>query len=260
MARTDQTDIGGASERFLTTHWSLIESIQSGKRGSQTLIGQLLQQYWKPVYCYLRRKGYDNERAKDLTQGFFQEVVLGRDLIGRADRGKGSFRKFLFTTLERYAVSVHRKENAEKRGPRGGFLRLDLIDMDSADLPELSYEMTPADSYHYAWLSLLLDGLLREVEAACHRQGFSKHWLLFRDRVVGPIMGNEHPPSLATLCKKHDVDNVILASHMVTTVTRRFRAALQRRLRQSVGSDAEVHEELRELICMFQPKTAQGKP
>ena len=90
MGRRDPTDMGGLRETFLTTHWSLIEGIQSGGDRDRALIGLLLDRYWKPVYCYLRRKGCDNEQAKDLTQGFFHEVVLNRHLVDRADPSAGS--------------------------------------------------------------------------------------------------------------------------------------------------------------------------
>ena len=87
------TDMGGAGQAFLTTHWSIIENVGSSDEDrNQALIGLLLSKYWKPVYCYLRRKGYDNEQAKDLTQGFFHEVVLGRNLIQKADQSRGRFR------------------------------------------------------------------------------------------------------------------------------------------------------------------------
>jgi len=88
MAYSDQTGMGGTRQAFLTTQWSLIEDIQDGKDQDKALIGFLLRQYWKPVYCYLRCKGYGNEQAKDLTQGFFHEVVLNRDLVGRADQSR----------------------------------------------------------------------------------------------------------------------------------------------------------------------------
>ena len=39
------------------------------------IVDRLLRRYWKPVYCYLRHKGYSNENAKDLTQGFFETVA-----------------------------------------------------------------------------------------------------------------------------------------------------------------------------------------
>ncbi|MHC4281600.1 MAG: hypothetical protein ACYSWZ_01295, partial [Planctomycetota bacterium] len=89
MGRDDYTDIGGTGEVFLTTHWSLIQGLDSGdKGGNRALIGLLMNRYWKPIYCYLRRKGYNNEQAKDLTQGFFHEVVLERHLIENADAAK----------------------------------------------------------------------------------------------------------------------------------------------------------------------------
>ncbi len=67
MKHEDKTDMGGVRESFLTTHWSLIEGIKHHQDKDQALIGLLLERYWKPVYCYLKRKGYRNEEAKDLT-------------------------------------------------------------------------------------------------------------------------------------------------------------------------------------------------
>ena len=63
MSRDDYTDMGGTGEAFLTTHWSLIEDVQRHEDRDPALIGVLLDRYWKAVYCYLRRKGYDNEQA-----------------------------------------------------------------------------------------------------------------------------------------------------------------------------------------------------
>lgn len=71
MGYNGHTDMGGSREAFLTTQWSLIEDIKTGQDRDRTLINFLLKQYWKPVYCYLRRKGYDNEKAKDLSKTSF---------------------------------------------------------------------------------------------------------------------------------------------------------------------------------------------
>ena len=117
MKRDDMTDMGGAGEAFLTTHWSIIDNVSSSDDDkNQALIGLLLDRYWKPVYCYLRRKGHDNEQAKDLTQGFFHEVVLTRNLIGRADSTKGRFRTFLLHALNQYLADEQRKEAAHGVG------------------------------------------------------------------------------------------------------------------------------------------------
>ena len=96
--------MGGERESFLSTHWSLINDVKTHPEQDRALIGLLLQQYWKPVYCYLRRRGYHNEQAKDLTQAFLHEVVLNRHLVDRADPSKGRFRTFLLHALNQYLL------------------------------------------------------------------------------------------------------------------------------------------------------------
>jgi DNA-directed RNA polymerase specialized sigma24 family protein len=180
MQYHDNTDMGGAGDVFLTTHWSLIENIYGNDEDrNQALIGLLLNKYWKPVYCYLRRKGYDNEQAKDLTQGFFQEVVLGRDLIQKADPSKGRFRSFLLMALNRYIINVRHEETAQKRIPKHRLLPLNEID--PPELPSEITESTPEDTFNYAWLSVLLEQIIAEVEAKCREQGLTIHWQAFYD-------------------------------------------------------------------------------
>jgi hypothetical protein len=113
----DETDMGGERDIFLTTHWSLIEKVGNEGDKDRALIASLLENYWKPVYCYLRHKGYGNEDAKDLTQGFFHEVVLDRNLVQRADPAKGRFRSFLLHALNQYLINERDKRMAQKRIP-----------------------------------------------------------------------------------------------------------------------------------------------
>jgi len=130
----DQTNMGGTKEVFLTTHWSLIEEVKSTGGRDPSPIDLLLKIYWKPVYCYLRHKGYGNEQAKDLTQGFFHEVVLKRDLVQRAERCKGRFRSFLLHALNQYLTNVQIAEVAKKRIPADKLVPLEMID--PAEVPQ----------------------------------------------------------------------------------------------------------------------------
>lgn len=253
MKPDEQTSIGGAERTFQTTRWTAIEQIKSGDDArSRALIGDLLQTYWKPVYCYLRRKGYDNERAKDLTQGFFQEIVLGRKLIQQADHAKGRFRTFLLTALDHYVTSAHRKQTAQKRIPRSRLIPLD--DIQPPGLPDAVEGLTSEEFFNYAWIAQLLDEMLAEVEAECRSRGMEVHWQAFHARVVKPITENAEPPPLAEICKKYGIEDGIKASNLILTVKRRFQAALKRHLRQSVASQADVSEELVELMQFLRKK------
>ena len=80
--RYDKTTMGGGEDVFQTTCWTeIINAKTTDETRKKLIINDLLSRYWKPVYCYLRRKGCTNENAKDLTQGFFVDVVLQRKLF-----------------------------------------------------------------------------------------------------------------------------------------------------------------------------------
>jgi DNA-directed RNA polymerase specialized sigma24 family protein len=254
MQYRDYTDLGGAGGVFLTTHWSLIADIHKHTDQDKALIGLLLQRYWKPVYCYLRRKGYDNEHAKDLTQGFLHEIVLNLNLIQRADQSKGRFRTFLLYALNQYLLNEKRRESAQKKIPKDKIVSLDAIE--PPVLPQSIIESGPEDSYNYAWVSAMLDQVLSEVKSKCYEQGMQIHWCIFRDRIVKPMLNNAVCPSFTEICEKYDIESEKKASNMIITVKRRFQTILRQYIRNTVASESQMTDELTE-IMKFLPKNAQ---
>jgi DNA-directed RNA polymerase specialized sigma24 family protein len=252
MRGRDQTSMGGTRETFLTTHWSLIEDVKKRPDQDRALIGLLLERYWKPVYCYLRQKGYDNEQAKDLTQGFFQEIVLNRNLVQRADQAKGRFRSFLLHALNQYLIDEKRKQAAQKRIPKDKLVPLDLVE--PLVLPQTVTELGPEDCFNYAWKSALLDQTLSQVEAKCRQEGTETHWYIFRDRIVQPTLQNLEPPSLRQICAKYGIEDKDQASNVIITVKRRFRTVLKKCVRNTVISEEQIDEELEEILKFFLPK------
>jgi DNA-directed RNA polymerase specialized sigma24 family protein len=250
----DQTDMGGLRETFLTTHWSLVEHIQSEDNEDRVLIGLLLDRYWKPVYCYLRHKGYNNEEAKDLTQGFFHEVVLNRNLVQRADKSKGRFRTFLLHALDQYIINEKRDRTTRKRLPKGKLVSFDIISPPA--LPEAISKSSPEDSYNYAWTAAMLDKILSEVETRCLEDDMEIHWRIFQDRIVQPILTDVEPPSFADICEKYGIEDQKKASNMITTVKRRLQKALKDYLRTIAASEDEIYEEFSEIMQFFK-KSAQ---
>ena len=229
MAPRDWTDMGGVRESFFTTHWSLVDKVKQRNDRDRALIGLLLERYWKPVYCYLRRKGYDNEQAKDLTQGFFHEVVLNRHLVERADPAKGSFRSLLLHALHQYMIDEKRREGALKRIPKNKLVSLDIDD--PPELPDRSCDLDPEESFNYAWKVDLLERALAEVKENYVTQGLETHWRVFQDRLLQPVL-NDHPsPSLQEICRRHGIADEARTSHMLDTVKRHFPKVLRKHVR-----------------------------
>ena len=97
-------DLGGPRE-FRTTHWSLV--LAAGQEDSTLAtdaLEKLCRAYWFPLYAYVRRRGYAEHDAQDLTQGFFAHL-LQRDAFGAVVPGRGKFRSFLLTSLNHFLAN-----------------------------------------------------------------------------------------------------------------------------------------------------------
>lgn len=259
MPYHDRTDIGGKNAAFESTQWSLILDARTMcPERRREAVGAIMERYWKPVYAYLRRQGKGNEEAKDLAQGFFHEIVLGRELVQKADREQGRFRSFLLTALDRYTRSVHRHDSAMKRRPQNGWVRLDSPDV--PDVPDRATPSSPDEAFTYTWACQLLYEVLESVKSDCQRAGMKKHWLAFQRTVVEPILEGVPKPSLAQVAAELDVAGDMKVSNMAITVKRRFKAALVGTIRQSVGTDDEVAQEIVELVAILSRIGAEEGP
>ncbi len=248
MKGSDRTNIGGPQSTFALTQWTQMHAFAGLSPDQQKVVlNELVGRYWKPVYCYLRRKGYGNEEAKDLTQGFFHEIVMGRRLIEQADQSKGRFRTFLLTALDRYVISIHRHETASKRSPAQAMIPLDLDD-EADTVPVAARDMGPDAAFTYAWALELLQEVLAEVERRCIQDGKEIHWRLFYLHVVEPILACQEAPPLEQLCEQLGVPMPNKAASKIFTVKRRFREAMNDLVSQYVTSHEDVEQEIRDLM------------
>ena len=92
----DSSDMPHSSEKrhFATTQWSVV--LAAGDvdgLNCQTALAQLCENYWYPLYAYVRRRIDDVHEAQDLTQAFFS-YLLEKRAISKADRNRGRFRAF----------------------------------------------------------------------------------------------------------------------------------------------------------------------
>src|SRR5436189_4078889 len=103
--------------QFPTTQWTQIV-VAGGPTSTESsaALNQLCQDYWYPVYAFLRRnKKLDPHTAKDRTQSFFIHL-LEKEFPKVTDRNKGRFRSFLLGALNHFVTDEWRKENAQMRG------------------------------------------------------------------------------------------------------------------------------------------------
>lgn len=255
MAKLHRTEMGGRNELLESTQWSqIVRAGQGDTDERRQALGAITEQYWKPVYSFFLRKGFDNERAKDLTQGFFTDVILGRGLIGKADPSKGKFRSFLLKAATNYAEDCRRRDAAAIRSPDKPMISLEGLD--GAGLITSPTDESPDQAFNRAWASALLGEVLADVEAQCRHTDQRTHWAVFQARVLRPITDGAAPVPYADLCKQLGIARPDQAATMNTTVKHKFEATLRRHVRQWVESDGEVAEEIADLMAIL--STAHG--
>src|SRR3954454_5422557 len=104
------------SSRFPTTRWNLVVAAgDPHRKEAGSALVSLCENYWYPLYAYLRRRGHPADQTQDLTQEFFIRVLEGR-YLDRADRDKGRFRSFLLTSMKFFVADEEDRQHAQKRG------------------------------------------------------------------------------------------------------------------------------------------------
>jgi RNA polymerase sigma-70 factor (ECF subfamily) len=228
----DHTSLGGDARAFPPTEWTRILSCPH----REAVLAELCQKYWKPIYCYLRGMGFGNEQAKDLTQGFFTDKVLGQDLAAKAHREKGRFRSFLLRAVRNYAISIQ----------RGGTTHLSLDD----DHEIGDARNNPESEFNRAWADQLLQGVLEELELECRERNKLTHWRVFHDWLLEPQIEQKRE-AMDQIRARHGVPDTSTAYHMIENIKRRFRSILRDRLSVLGGSEEEIEMEIRDFIGIF---------
>ncbi len=158
---TEETGIGGAGRVFPPTRWTLIVGARRDPGARRAALEELLSQYWKPLYFYVRRKGRPVEHAKDDVQGFLAHL-LESDFLDRADREKGRFRTYLRACFDHWHINEHEKAQAQKRG---GGARVLSLDWEGAEREVPAAAEDPAAAYDREWTWGIVERALTRLRA-----------------------------------------------------------------------------------------------
>jgi RNA polymerase sigma-70 factor (ECF subfamily) len=146
---------------FVTTHWSVVLTAgRSDTTRAQNALAKLCQAYWRPLYAYVRRRGYSTEDAQDLTQEFFARL-LERKTVSAASPDKGHFRSFLLASLNHFLSDELDKARAQKRGA-GKVVSLDTESAQTLLRQQPSKGVTPEQAYELRWAITLLEQFTSE--------------------------------------------------------------------------------------------------
>lgn len=133
-----------------------------GSEDVEAALADLCQQYWFPLYSFVRRKGYERNQAEDLTQSFFADL-LEKNRLQHVEPSRGSFRSFLLTSLTNFIANHWRAENAQKRGGGTKVLSIDFEEADVRYSGQQSENLTAEKIFERNWAMSILEQTLDAV-------------------------------------------------------------------------------------------------
>ena len=237
---------------FRTTHWSVIVSSRGSDNAlRQASLTELYQQYWYPLFAYLRRKGHDVDQVSDYVQGFFAELIE-KDFLKAVAPEKCRFRWFLMSAIGRYVSKQLAGQRAQKRG--GGATQFSL----NAESAEQRYQLeissqqgaenwTPERLFDRRWALELLNLSLEQLRQDYEKRGKLHLYLALQHTLSGDSHGSDGTPTYAQIAQTFQISE----STIKVTVLRmreRYREVLCRNVAQTVCDPESVGQELDELL------------
>ena len=144
----------------------------------------MCENYWFPLYAFVRRAGYSAEDAQDLTQEFFARLLAQRFLT-KADRRKGKFRSFLLAALKHFLADQWDRAHAQKRGGGQTVISFDSLDAETRYRLEPAQGLTPEKMFEKQWALSLLEHVLSRLHAEMVADGKSALFEALKDTLTG---------------------------------------------------------------------------
>ena len=243
MRLNDSSAAGGAGQ-FQTTQWTaVLLSAQSQAPAADTAREEICRRYWYPLYAFIRRRGYNGDDARDLTQGFFLSL-FDRKAFRQVTPLKGKFRSFLLGSLKNYLSTEFHRENAIKRGRDIEFVPLDFGIAEDRYNKEHVESLTPEKIFDARWAMTLLNDAserLREEYRAARKETVFQALLPFLD-LAGVSSGAGYESAAKKL-------NLTLggARTLVHRFRKRYSEFLRKAVAQTVADPDQIDDEIRAL-------------
>ena len=219
--------------------------MEAGRRespGANAALANLYQNYWRPVYCYVRRLGRSPEDAKDLTQEFFLRLVE-KDYLKGLDRETGKFRSFLLVVLKRFLANEWDRANRLKRGGGHQTISIDAQDTEQRYLAEPVDHRTPEKEFDRCWALAVLERVVNRLNAEMVEERKGTVFTELKDFVSGDGGGASYAEAASRLQMTEGALRVT-----VHRLRHRYRELLREEIANTVGDPDQIDEEIRQLF------------
>jgi len=235
---------------FVTTRWSLILSAAqfgSEEQRVRDALAELCRTYWRPIFSFVRGRGYSIEDAQDLTQDFFV-TILKNEWLQNADRNRGRFRSLLLKSLQNFLINAAEKSHARKRGGGAEIISWDVWMAEAPSQLSLSAKavesLPPERLFDLAWATTVVEHALQRLREECESKG--KLWLF--QALSSHLTDERDEVSYAELSAKLGMAETAVKKQL-HNMRQRYRSLLRDEVSQTVEDPGDVDDEIRYLCA-----------
>lgn len=231
-------------DRFPSTSWDLLATATRRDDHSAMARSEFADRYYAAVHAYIAAIARQTPMADpdDLTQRFFEMVVLSGRLLTRADPQKGNFRPYLKQAIRNFLVDEHRRR-ARSVNPE---VRPDTLDGGWNTIVTGSTP-GPDEELLRAWGRSLVSMAIKRLEALCEQKNQRQHFELFARRYLAD---SDRTPTWRDVGEAFGLDEKIARSRTETAV-RHFRALLRELVASDIGTAEEIDKELQTVMSVL---------
>jgi RNA polymerase sigma-70 factor (ECF subfamily) len=219
--------------------------LQAGGQGTplgQAALNTLCARYWYPIYAFIRLKGNEADRALDLTQSYFHQL-LKKGALTKVDPEKGRFRSFLRADCSHFLLDERRRERAGIRYPGSPILSIDAKSAESRFRNEPAHDETPEKTFERNWARTLLGRVLTLLGEEYERAGKSVRF----DQLKVVLSENPRSIPYAELAQRLGTTSEAITA-AVHRLRQRYKEILRLEIAATVADPADVEDELRALF------------
>jgi RNA polymerase sigma factor (sigma-70 family) len=224
------------SSSFHPTRWTLVVQAQGRTPEGRAALSDLCAAYYAPVAEFIRVWLHGADKAADLTQEFFAEI-LSRGGVEGAEPQRGKFRSFLLGAVKHFLSRAREREQAQKRGGGVAFETLDA----AGETPDTA--LPPDAAFDRQWALTLLNRALDSLAAQFAAEEKAETFRVLKPWLTGDA---DTPQSSAAAALGLSGTAIKVAIHRLR---QRFRQQLRAELAATLGSEAMVEEEMAHLFA-----------
>lgn len=227
---------------FATTHWSVV--LTAGKTDTtraQDALAKLCRIYWRPLYAYVRRRGYSAHDAEDLTQEFFARL-LERNDVATVSPERGKFRSYLLGAMNHFLSDEWDKARAQKRGG-GKIIHLDTTVAEAMHAEISDDTLSPEKLFDQRWAITVLEEVHERLRREHERDGKSEQFEALRFSLMGERSAVPYSELATELGMSEGAVKVA-----VHRLRQRYRTLLRELIAETVATPDEIKDELSYLM------------